>query len=78
MQHSQTKIYIYIYIFILGEKIRTLLHNSFQQRIFLVTSTIQNAESVFQHRCVQQYCKGRSCSFSFHTNRRAEQGKEKV
>lgn len=74
MEHSQTKKNIYTR----WEKISSSLHNNFQQRIFLITSTIQNTESVFQHRCVQQYYKGRSCNFSFHTNRRAEKGKEKV
>ena len=59
-------------------QIRCSLHSTFQQRIFLATSTMQNTESVFQHRCAQQYYTERSCSFSFHTNRRAEQGKEKV
>jgi len=78
MEHSQTKKKKNSYVghTVEREKIRSSFHNIFQQR--LATSTIQNMESVLQHRCAQQYYKGRSCSFSFHTNRRAEQGKEKV
>lgn len=75
MENSQTK---KKKIILGGEKIRSSLHNTFHQRILLATSTIQNMKSIFQHRCAQQYYKGRSFSFSFHTNRRAEQGKEKV
>jgi hypothetical protein len=57
---------------------RNKLRRYFSTTHILATSTIQNMESVSQHRCAEQYYKGRRCSFSFHTNRQAEQGKEKV